>query len=183
MAETISAWLDAGLDRVIVGTQALRDPGWFREMIQDYPGRLVLVCPDDSDTALAAMETALREGGAGVVVGEVETLDRVASRRLALACVQHGITCLALRRWPYGRHGEDRDTSLAATRWRVEAVPSEREGREPGSRRWLLALTQARGGRPGEWIVEAGDNDDATYPVRVVAILADPAAAPRRLAG
>ena len=27
---TIAAWLDAGLDRVIVGTQALRDPDWFR---------------------------------------------------------------------------------------------------------------------------------------------------------
>ncbi len=153
------------------------------------PGRLVLVRPDDSDATLAAMETALREGGAGVVIGEVETLDRVASRRLALACVLHGITCLALRRWPHGRRGEDRDTSLAATRWRVEAVPSEREGRAPGPPRWLLALTQARGGRPGEWIVEAGDFakiggwENATHPVRVVAILADPAAAPRRLAG
>src|SRR5271166_5080521 len=26
---TISDWFAAGLDRVIVGTQALRDPGWF----------------------------------------------------------------------------------------------------------------------------------------------------------
>jgi protein ImuA len=147
------------------------------------PGRLVLVRPDDSDATLAAMETALREGAAGVVVGEVETLDRVASRRLVLACALHGTTCLALRRWPYGRRGEDRDTSLAATRWQVTPVPSQREAREPGPPRWLLALTQARGGRPGEWIVEAGDNDDATYPVRVVALLADPAVTPGRLAG
>jgi phosphoribosylformimino-5-aminoimidazole carboxamide ribotide isomerase len=40
--ETIAAWLDEGLDRVIVGTQALRDPGWFGAMIQQYPLRLVL---------------------------------------------------------------------------------------------------------------------------------------------
>jgi phosphoribosylformimino-5-aminoimidazole carboxamide ribotide isomerase len=40
--ETISAWLDAGLERVIVGTQALRDPEWFRAMVRIYPGRLVL---------------------------------------------------------------------------------------------------------------------------------------------
>ena len=35
-------WLDAGLDRVIVGTQALRDPSWFRSMAEKHPGRLVL---------------------------------------------------------------------------------------------------------------------------------------------
>ncbi len=148
------------------------------------PARLVLVRPDDSDATLAAMETVLREGGAGVVIGEVETLDRVASRRLVLACLRHGTTCLALRRWPYGRRTGDRDTSLAATRWRLSPVPSEREGREPGPPRWRLALTQARGGIPGEWIVQAGESEDATHPVRVVALLADPpAAAGSSLAG
>jgi phosphoribosylformimino-5-aminoimidazole carboxamide ribotide isomerase len=40
--ETIAAWLESGLDRVIVGTQALRDPDWFRAMIETYPSRLVL---------------------------------------------------------------------------------------------------------------------------------------------
>jgi phosphoribosylformimino-5-aminoimidazole carboxamide ribotide isomerase len=39
---TIAAWLDAGLDRVIVGTRALQDPSWFRSMIEKYPGRLTL---------------------------------------------------------------------------------------------------------------------------------------------
>jgi len=39
---TIAAWLDAGLDRVIVGTRALQDPPWFRSMIEKYPGRLTL---------------------------------------------------------------------------------------------------------------------------------------------
>src|SRR5690349_21538460 len=29
---TIQSWLDAGVDRVIVGTQALKDPAWFRAM-------------------------------------------------------------------------------------------------------------------------------------------------------
>jgi len=35
-------WLDAGIDRVIVGTQALRRPEWFRKMIELYPARIVL---------------------------------------------------------------------------------------------------------------------------------------------
>jgi phosphoribosylformimino-5-aminoimidazole carboxamide ribotide isomerase len=39
---TIAAWLDAGIERVVVGTQALRDPDWFRDMARAYPGRLVL---------------------------------------------------------------------------------------------------------------------------------------------
>ena len=39
---TIAAWLDAGLDRVIVGTRALQDPAWFRSMAEKYPRRLVL---------------------------------------------------------------------------------------------------------------------------------------------
>lgn len=39
---TIETWLEAGLDRVIVGTQALRDPEWFRLMAEKHPGRLVL---------------------------------------------------------------------------------------------------------------------------------------------
>lgn len=40
--ETIAFWLDAGIDRVIVGTQALREPEWFRKMIELYPERIVL---------------------------------------------------------------------------------------------------------------------------------------------
>jgi phosphoribosylformimino-5-aminoimidazole carboxamide ribotide isomerase len=39
---TIAGWLDAGLERVIVGTQALKDPSWFRAMALKYPGRLIL---------------------------------------------------------------------------------------------------------------------------------------------
>ncbi len=33
---------DAGADRVIVGTQALKNPEWFREMVELYPGRIAL---------------------------------------------------------------------------------------------------------------------------------------------
>ncbi len=39
---TIAAWLDAGIERVVVGTQALKDPPWFRSMAERFPGRLVL---------------------------------------------------------------------------------------------------------------------------------------------
>jgi phosphoribosylformimino-5-aminoimidazole carboxamide ribotide isomerase len=39
---TIAAWLSSGLDRVVVGTQALRDPDWFARMAELFPGRLLL---------------------------------------------------------------------------------------------------------------------------------------------
>lgn len=39
---TIAAWLEAGIERVVVGTQALRDPEWFGRMAQAYPSRLLL---------------------------------------------------------------------------------------------------------------------------------------------
>jgi phosphoribosylformimino-5-aminoimidazole carboxamide ribotide isomerase len=39
---TIAAWLEAGLERVVIGTQALRDPDWFGRMARAYPGRLLL---------------------------------------------------------------------------------------------------------------------------------------------
>ncbi len=37
-----AAWLDAGIERVIVGTQALKDPGWFRSLVERFPDRVVL---------------------------------------------------------------------------------------------------------------------------------------------
>lgn len=33
---------DVGVERVIIGTQALKQPDWFREMAKRWPGRLVL---------------------------------------------------------------------------------------------------------------------------------------------
>ena len=39
---TIATWLEAGIERVIIGTQALKDPTWFEAMALRYPDRLVL---------------------------------------------------------------------------------------------------------------------------------------------
>lgn len=40
--ETIEELLDLGLTRLVVGTLALKEPGWFRQMCLRFPGRLVL---------------------------------------------------------------------------------------------------------------------------------------------
>lgn len=39
---TIADLLALGLQRLVVGTQALQQPEWFRQMCRRYPGRLVL---------------------------------------------------------------------------------------------------------------------------------------------
>jgi protein ImuA len=143
------------------------------------PNRLVLVHPTKDVDTLAAMEVALREGVAAAVVGEVGPFDRTASRRLQFACLCQGSTGFVLRRWPHGHKTADREASAAVTRWHLTPVPSVKDGKGPGLPRWHVALTHVRGGRPGEWIMEA--SDDATHPLRVVAALADHASDPQRL--
>jgi phosphoribosylformimino-5-aminoimidazole carboxamide ribotide isomerase len=39
---TIKTWLEAGLHRLVIGTKALKEPDWFREMCRRYPRQLVL---------------------------------------------------------------------------------------------------------------------------------------------
>jgi protein ImuA len=137
------------------------------------PARLMLIRPPDNAGCLAALETALSEGGIAAVVGEIGRFERTASRRLQLACQSRGITGFVLRRWPYGCREEDREATAVVTRWRLAVAPSELEGSEPGLRpRWRVTLTHARGGRPGEWIMEMSDDADAPHPFRVVAALA-----------
>lgn len=41
-AETIRGWLQAGIARLVVGTRAIREPDWLREMAVAFPDRLVL---------------------------------------------------------------------------------------------------------------------------------------------
>jgi protein ImuA len=145
------------------------------------PGRLVVIRPDGNAATLDAMETVVRGGVATAVVGEVGRLDRTASHRLQLACLRHGTTCFLLRRWPNGRKDEAARPGTAVTRWQIGAAPSQSQPRKPGPPRWIVTLAHARGGRPGEWMMEA--SQDAPLGLRVVAPLAYHPAATRRLAG
>jgi len=39
---TIDRLLDIGLSRLVIGTKALREPDWFRGIVQRFPGKMVL---------------------------------------------------------------------------------------------------------------------------------------------
>ncbi|MCG6158075.1 1-(5-phosphoribosyl)-5-[(5-phosphoribosylamino)methylideneamino]imidazole-4-carboxamide isomerase [Rubinisphaera margarita] len=41
-SESIKTILDLGIDRAIIGTQALKQPAWFRHEIEEHPGHLAL---------------------------------------------------------------------------------------------------------------------------------------------
>ena len=40
--DVISRYLDLGLSRLVVGTQALKEPHWFRQMCARFPGQMAL---------------------------------------------------------------------------------------------------------------------------------------------
>ena len=156
------------------------------------PARLLFVTVRRDADALAAAEDALRAAGIAVVAAEIEALDLTAGRRLQLACERTGATGLILRRRRALRAGapglgapglgakppERAQATAAATRWRIAPAPSQPE--QPGFTglgftglgppRWRVELERCRGGRPGAWILEAGDGP---HPFRVVAELAD----------
>jgi len=39
---TVEAWLDKGIDRVIIGTAAVRDPPFVKQVARDYPGKIAV---------------------------------------------------------------------------------------------------------------------------------------------
>jgi len=145
--------------------------------------RLIQVCARDEAETLAVLEDALRTPGVVAAFGEVEAVGLVAGRRLQLACETGVAAGFVLRRRPFGGAagaGGRAEGSAAATRWTIAPAPSE-PGETPGlgAPRWRASLDRCRGGRPGAWILEAWEEDDAPHPFRVVAELADRGLAPQ----
>ena len=147
-----------------------------------FPGeRLIQVCARDEAEALAVMEDALSATGVAAVVGEVEAVDLTAGRRLQLACEKRGTTGFVIHRRPFGGGARGQaGGSAAATRWRIEAAPSEPEAGTfgLGAPRYRVALERCRGGRPGAWILEADqayswEASHVAHPLRLVAALGD----------
>lgn len=128
---------------------------------------------------LLVMEEGLRQKGLAGVVGEITgRLTLTASRRLQLAAESTGAMAIALRR---PKKLIAPEPNAAVTQWRVSALPSgpalssAPEVPGVGRGRWRLELLRSRGGRMGEWMVEACD---AAGYLDLVSPLADrPAAA------
>jgi protein ImuA len=154
------------------------------------PERLIQVCARDEAETLAVMEDALATVGVTAVFGEVEAVDLTAGRRLQLACEKRGATGFVIKRRPFGGTAKTEAAgSVAATRWRIASVPSEPSAGEfgLGAPRFRVTLERCRGGRLGEWILEADrayswEAGDVAHPLRLVADLGDRELAPAQRA-
>ena len=87
------------------------------------PERLIVVRARPAAARLWALEEALRSPGLAAALAEVDQLSLTQSRRLQLAAEAKGVTALLLR-----PPGAGATPSAAATRWQIEAAPSEAAG-------------------------------------------------------
>ncbi|PZU92554.1 MAG: hypothetical protein DI527_09335 [Chelatococcus sp.] len=130
-------------DFVDAETGRLHAPG-LAELGID-PARLLLVRADRAEEVLRAGAEGARCPALGAVLiepwGEPRGLDLTASRRLALAAEESGVTTLLLRL------AATEMPSAARTRWRVASLPSRPlEANAPGCPSFSLELLRHRGG-------------------------------------
>lgn len=113
-------------------------------------GELILVEADKDIDALWGIEEALRaQGCVALVAGAVTgSIDLTAARRLNLAAASTGTPLVVLRTG-------GADAGPAATRWRIETAPAQRDPYGGFGRwRWRAHLERCRNGRPGDWLIE-----------------------------
>jgi len=149
------------------------------------PARLVLLVPPDPVRLLRAAADVVRCPPVGAAVIELwqqpRALDLTASRRLAVAAEESGVTVLMLR------VDADPAPSAAHTRWRIASAPSTvLEADAPGHPAFAIELLRQRGRPDGgrwrvEWDREQAAFRDAPLPGAVVPVAAGgPEAAPLR---
>ena len=146
------------------------------------PARLWLALTRRREQTLWAIEEGLRCASLAAVLGEIDTLDLVASRRLQLAAEKSGVPIILLRT------GERTAslTSAASTRWRVQSLASVSTPglRDVGAARWSIELLRDRAGDPARrqersWTMEWTDEDSEAHRLALAAAPVDrPAGAP-----
>jgi protein ImuA len=118
------------------------------------PNALVLGFAPDAKVLLKSASDAARCAGLGALIiecwGKCPALDLTASRRLALAAEQSGMTLLLLRL------EAEPGPSAADTRWAVSAAPSRvLEANAPGPPQFEIELLRRRAGPSGmRWRLE-----------------------------
>lgn len=135
-------------------------PG-FAELGGDPASLILMLLPDDRMMLRAAADAAACSGLGSLVLefwGKAPLLTLTASRRLALAAEQSGVTLFLLR------IGAEPVPSAAATRWRVSAAPSTpMAANAPGHSMIEAELLRQRSGPMGmRWQME-WDRDERAF--------------------
>ena len=115
------------------------------------PDKIIFIDLKKEKEILWAMEEALKCEGLSAVVGEMQELSFMASRRLQLAVEQSRVTGFILRSNP-----RSLNTTACVTRWKITPLPSELLDDMPGVGfpRWNVELLKVRNGKPGSWQIE-----------------------------
>jgi protein ImuA len=115
------------------------------------PDRVIFIDLHREKEVLWTMEEALKCQGLSAVVGEIQELNFITSRRLQLAVEKSRVTGFVLRRNP-----RTVNTTACLTRWQVSALQSEPVDDMPGIGfpRWSVELLKVRNGTPGKWEIE-----------------------------
>ena len=118
------------------------------------PDKVVFINLQKERDLVWAIEEALKCNGLAAVVGEVQGLSFMASRRLQLAVEASRVTGFVLR-----RNTTNMEATACAARWGVSPLPSTLDDGMPGvgHPRWRVELLKVRNGRGGSWDVEWAD--------------------------
>jgi protein ImuA len=115
------------------------------------PDRIIFVDLGMEKEVLWVMEEALKCNGLAAVIGELDEISFIQSRRLQLAVEQSRVTGFILR-----GNARKLNTTACVARWKITAIPSETEEEMPGVGfpRWKVELLKVRNGNPGLWEIE-----------------------------
>ena len=113
------------------------------------PQKILFIQSKEPKEILWTIEEALKSDGVASVVGEINEIRFIESRRLQLAVEQSKVTGFLLRQNPKNL------ATACVTRWRVKSIPSEK-GSIPGIAfpKWNVELLKVRNGKPGCWQME-----------------------------
>ena len=123
------------------------------------PEQVVFVEAKKKQELLWAMEEGLRSGQPALVIGEVEAVSLVASRRLQLAAEVGGVTAFLLNTVVTKRICEKAATTsattVALTRWVVSSEARDKSQRNTTRHpQWRVDLVHCRAGVQQSWLVE-----------------------------
>jgi protein ImuA len=115
--------------------------------------RFVTITLQKPTALLWVMEEALKSGALSLVMGDAEAAhaDLTVTRRLSLAAGAGKSAGLLVFARP------DAAATASQTRWMAGSGPSRSPPHDlsaPGLPAWIVELTRARGGRPGQWTLE-----------------------------
>lgn len=115
------------------------------------PDRIVFIDVNREKDVLWILEEALKCDGVAAVVGELNEISFMQSRRLQLAMEQSRVTGFILR-----SDLKKLNTTACVARWKITPIPSETEDEMPGVGypRWRVELLKVRNGIPGVWKIE-----------------------------